>query len=137
MNEIDNKEKQTEIKDNSKRAKILIQIFWILTGLTVVSVIFNYYELEILKKALLGEYIDEDKAYANDLRQGIIGLLQTGLYITSIIVFLNWFRRAYGNLHRLKLRLNHSETMAVWAFFIPIIFLFRPYQIMKEIWSST
>ena len=36
--------------------------------------------------------------------QGIIGLLQTGLYIASIVTFLNWFRRAFGNLHRIGIK---------------------------------
>ena len=142
MNEKDNNTenltKTLEIKDNSKRAKNLIIIFWILTGVTAIGIISGYFELELLKNAQLGEFIDENEANASDLRQGIIGLLQTGLYITSIVLFLNWFRRAYGNLHRLGINyLKHKESMAVWFWFIPILFLFRPVQIMNEIWTQT
>ena len=127
-----------EIWDNTKRAKTLITIFWILTGLTVVGIISGYLELEILKNAQEGEFVSEEKANANDIRQIIIGLIQTGLYVASVVVFLNWFRRAYGNLHRLGITyLKHKESMAVWAWFIPIIVLFRPVQIMNEIWTET
>lgn len=127
-----------EIWDNTKRAKILITIFWILTGLTVVGIISGYLEVEILKNAQQGKFVSEEKANANDIRQIIIGLIQTGLYIASVVVFLNWFRRAYGNLHRLGITyLKHKESMAVWAWFIPIIVLFRPVQIMNEIWTET
>ncbi|MCQ0113045.1 DUF4328 domain-containing protein [Zhouia amylolytica] len=127
-----------EIWDNTKRAKNLMIIFWILTGLTFIAIISGYFELQLLENVKLGIFPDESEVYANDLRQGIIGIIQTGIYITSIILFLNWFRRAYGNLHRLGISyLKHKESMAVWAWFIPIIVLFRPVQIMNEIWNET
>jgi hypothetical protein len=127
-----------ELWDNSKRAKTVITVFWVLILFLVIGIISGYYELELLKNAQLGVSVDESTASASDLRQMIIGLLQTGLTIVSIIVFLNWFRRAYGNLHRLGITyLKHDESMAVWSWFIPIIFLFRPVQIMKEIWAET
>ncbi len=127
-----------EIWDNSKRARTLKIVFWVITGLTVIGIISSFLELVLLKKALAGDFVTEQEATLNDLRQGIIGLLQTGIYITSVVVFLNWFRRAYGNLHRLGITyLKHSESMAVWTWFIPIIVLFRPVQIMSEIWRET
>lgn len=127
-----------EIWDNSKRAKNLIIVFWILIGLNAIGIISGYLELEILKNLQLGILVDDSTANANDMRQMVIGLLQTGLFIASIVVFLNWFRRSYGNLHRLGLKyLDHSESMAVWAWFIPLIVFFRPVQIMYEIWTET
>jgi hypothetical protein len=143
MSEIENKKaevltKKVEIWDNSKRAENLIIVFWILTGLTAIGLISGYVELELLKNAQSGIYISESEANTSDLRQGIIGIVQLGIYITSIVFFLNWFRRAYGNLHRLGISyLKHKETMAVWSWFIPIIVLFRPVQIMNEIWTET
>ena len=127
-----------EIWDNSKRAKNLVIVFWVLNGFTVIGIISGFLELEILKNAQAGEFVDESTANANDMRQMIIGFLQTGLYITSVVVFLNWFRRAYGNLHRIGINyLKHGESMAVWTWFIPIIVLFRPVKIMNEIWIET
>lgn len=140
MDEI-KKEEPTEILeiwDNSKRAKTVMIIFWLLTGLTVIGIVSGYFELEILKNAQRGEFISDEEANASDTRQMIIGILQTGLYIASIVVFVNWFRRAYGNLNRIGITyLKHKESMAVWSWFIPIIFLFRPVQIMNEIWTET
>ncbi|WP_299895252.1 DUF4328 domain-containing protein [uncultured Aquimarina sp.] len=143
MTELTTTEKQEEttpleIWDNSKRAKNLLIVFWILTGLTIVGIISGYMELNLLQRAQIGQYIDPSEATSNDLRQGILGIIQTGIYITSIVLFLNWFRRAYGNLHRLGITyLKHKESMAVWTWFIPIISFFRPVQIMSEIWTET
>jgi hypothetical protein len=127
-----------EIWDNSKRAKNLMIVFWVLIGLTVIGLFTGYNELQILKNAQIGEYISEQEANTSDLIQGIIGLLQLGIYIASVVLFLNWFRRAYGNLHRLGIKyLKQKESMAVWSWFIPFINLFRPVQIMNEIWTET
>ena len=130
-------QKKIEIWDNSKRAKLLMVIFLGMTGLIAIGVISGYLELELLERINSGGNFDEDEASASDLRQGVLGILQTVIYIVSIVVFLNWFRRAYGNLHRLGLNLKHKESMAVWFWFIPILVLFRPVQIMTEIWNKT
>jgi hypothetical protein len=137
--EINQQEKiKIEIKDNTKRAKTLLTIFWVLIGLTLVGLLTGYNELQMLKNAQIGEYVSEEEANQSDLLQGIIGLIQMGIYIASIVVFLNWFRRAYGNLHRTGLTyLKHKESMAVWSWFIPFINFYRPVLIMDEIWSGS
>lgn len=128
----------TGIKDNSKRAKTLLTVFVVLIGITLVSLLTGYDELQILNRVQNGEYVSEDETNLSDLLQGIIGIFQFGLYIASVVVFLNWFRRAYGNLHRIGVNsLKHQESMAIWTWFIPIIWFYRPVQIMKEIWEET
>ena len=127
-----------ELKDNSGRAKTVMTIFGVLTGLTLIGLLAGYNELQILEKAQFGEYVSEQEANISDMMQGIIGLVQLGLYIASVVVFLNWFRRAYGNLHRVGINyLKHKESMAVWTWFIPIVWFYRPVQIMNEIWTET
>ena len=142
MNEIEKElqevTEKVEIWDNSKRAKNLIIIFWVLIAGLSIGLISSYIELNLLKNIQLGEYTDENEYNSNDTRQGIIAIIQIGIYITSAVLFLNWFRRAYGNLHRIGIRhLKHKESMALWTWFIPIIVLFRPVQIMNEIWNTT
>ena len=129
---------KVELKDNSRRAKLIINIFWGICILNLIAVINGYFELNLLKRIRDGGIYSVQEAESNDLRQGFIGIIQTGLYIASIVLFLNWFRRAYGNLHRIGIKnLEYSETMAVWSFFIPIISLYRPYKIAKEIAVET
>ena len=127
-----------EIKDNSKRAKILMIVFWVLIGLTLIGLLTGYNELQILKKAQIGEFVSEQEAETSDLIQQMLGLVLLGLYIASVVVFLNWFRRAYGNLHRMGIEyLKYKEPMAVWNWFIPIVWFYKPVQIMNEIWAET
>lgn len=134
---IDNIEKSV-IWDNSQRAKTATIVFCFALGLALVSIVSGHMELDLLRQMQEGYEPDEDTLNMNDLRQGGIGIFQFIIHIIAIVTFLNWFRRAYGNLHRLSYgSLKHKESMAVWAWFIPIISLFRPVQIMNEIWDKT
>ena len=127
-----------KIWDNSIRAKHLIIVFYTLIAITFIAIISGYMELILLEEVQEGFYISESTASLNDMRQGIVAITQIVIYFLSIVFFLNWFRRAYGNLHRVGVsHLEYKENMAVWTWFIPIIVWFRPVQIMNEIWKET
>ena len=134
MNSTLDQEESITYRDNSKRAKLAVNILFVICVANLIAIASSYFELVLLERIRNGEQVTDFEAASSDFRQGIIGLLQTGLYIVSIVLFLNWFRRAYGNLHRLGYKdLYQSENMAVWSFFIPIINLYRPFRIAKEI----
>jgi hypothetical protein len=133
-----NEQELTVVKDNSKRAKTLILVFWAFIGITLLASLTNYTTIQNLRKAYQGEQLSEQAALRYELISGAVDLLKTGLLITTIVVFLNWFRRAYGNLHRVGIPyLRYQESMAVWAWFIPIVWFYRPVRIMLEIWAET
>lgn len=136
--EHENEMPPVELRDNSRRAKFVLLIFSITVGILIIGVWSDYLELDLLQRVQSEGYVEMAEAETNDSRQTIISLFQTAVLITSMILFLHWFRRAYGNLHRSGVStLQHSETMAVWAWIIPIIWFYRPYRIMKEIWIET
>lgn len=58
-------------------------------------------------------------------------------YIISAVTFIQWFRRAYFNLHQRVNFLLYTEGWAAGSWFVPILNLFRPYQIMKELYLET
>ena len=127
-----------EIWDNAERAKDLISVFWIFIGFSAIALISGYFELRLYENLKNEGFPDPGKVKANDIRQLVVGIIQFAVYLITVVVFLNWFRRAYGNLHRLGIEyLRQSESMAVWSWFIPIVNLFRPVQIMYEIWTET
>ncbi len=129
---------EIELWDNSKRARIVIIVFGILIFIMMLSVLVGYFELDMLKKIQKGAQVDDLTVAASDLRVGLVSLFFLIFQVISIVVFLNWFRRAYGNVHRLGSVIpKYKEEMAVWAWFIPIVSLFRPVQIMSETWNYT
>jgi len=121
------------LQDNSKRAKVAVIVFGLICIINIIAVISGYLEYELLEKIRIGENISEDEANLNDLRQVIIGIFQTVGYLSSIVVFLMWFKRAYANLHRLGIDyLEHKPNMAVWSFFIPFINLYLSLSVIRR-----
>lgn len=56
-------------------------------------------------------------------------------YMVAGIVFLTWWHRTYSNILAFgALDVSTSPGWAVASFFIPIANLFRPPQILSEIW---
>jgi hypothetical protein len=140
-NAMDKVQEQNEPKitlwDNSVRSKNLIIVFWILIGSTLLGLIPGYNEINILESLGNGEYVDDVTIESSDNIQGFVGISQTILYIISVVLFLNWFRRAYANLNRLSIKTHYEENMVGWYFVIPILSLYRPYKTMVEIWEKT
>lgn len=125
------------LRPNAERAKMAIVMLWVVFGIEVVSLVSDYMQYDLLNRAMDGEYFTDSEADANDLRAMIVGLLYAVVYIISAIIFIRWFRRAYFNLHQLFGTMDHTEGWAAGAWFVPIISLFRPYQIMKEMYQKT
>lgn len=138
MDQIDNQPTVlSPLLNNAARARLIIHVFYAICAINVVSIISNAYQLYVIDQMQYGNMITDQQANAIDSIDMTIGIVQICLYATSAILFLNWFRRAYGNLHRLDVPLRYSETMAVWSFVIPIISVYRPYRIAKEILIET
>lgn len=67
--------------------------------------------------------------------QGVIALLMVPVYVATIVTFLIWLNRSYKNLEPLRASyLKFSSGWAVGYWFIPILALFRPFQVVREIW---
>jgi hypothetical protein len=69
---------------------------------------------------------------------GLFAFLQLPLYILTVIFFLIWMHRSYKNLDPLGARhLEHTPGWAVGYWFIPIFNLFRPLQVVREMWNES
>lgn len=125
------------LKDNAKRAKNVVNIFYAIIAINFISFISGYFEYELYLNIKNGDVYNKQEIGLTNLRSGIIGMVQIILYISTAVLFLNWFRRAYANLHRAGISIKHTDKAAVWSFFVPILNLYRPVQIMQEIWNKT
>ena len=82
-----------------------------------------------------------EKANSNDHRQVLIGSLYMGGVILAVVGFLFWIHRASWNIP--LFRLLHSQVprfsvgWEVGPWFVPFMSLFRPYQVMQEIWRRS
>ncbi|MBN1191219.1 MAG: DUF4328 domain-containing protein [Dehalococcoidales bacterium] len=114
----------------------IMWIFIILAILDIVAVISGYAQADLLHRAINGGIITQSEATANDTRQAAIGFSQMALFIITGIVFLIWINRAYKNLTSFNaFGLRFTPGWAVGWFFVPIMSLFRPYEVVSEIWK--
>ncbi len=122
---------------NSK-SNILIALLSFLILINVISLFASLSQLLLIQKAIDGFDITDSEAAANDIRILIITIFQIVIFITTSIIFLFWENRAFKNLSPLgSIGLNYSSGWAVGAYFVPILGLFRPFQIMREIWKAS
>ena len=85
-----------------------------------------------------GRRVPFDELSASDDRVVATGLLQMACYVLCMVAFLAWYGRAYRNLSRLGARgLRWSNGWAIAYWFIPIANLFRPKQVVNDIWRAS
>ena len=122
-----------ELRPNQSRAKNAVLFLKIILVLEIVSLISAYLQYALLNNA----DITEELAAANDSRQQIVGVLYLGVFIATAVTFINWFRRAYHNLGQLEENLAYLQKDTGISWFIPILNLYKPYKIMKDLYTKT
>jgi hypothetical protein len=122
------------LRPNKQRAQTAIILICIVMVLDVVSLISSYFQYRLLQG---NEDVLREAASANDTREMIIGIIYGIAFLISGITFIQWFRRAYYNLHLKVDNLKFGEGWAAGCWFTPIISIYRPYQIMKELYEKT
>jgi serine/threonine protein kinase len=67
-----------------------------------------------------------------------VGLVQAAWFLVTAGLWLGWFRRAYLNLPALGARrLRYRPWWAVGAWLLPVFSLFRPKQLLNDIWRAS
>jgi len=99
-------------------------------------------QFQLLSDFNLGVYSSEAlvnaAAESNDKRQQIIMVFQFCIGVTTIVVFAMWIYRANFNSRQLGAQgMKFSPGWSVGYYFIPILWFWKPYQAMKEIWQTS
>ena len=127
-------------KDNTFRTRG-VQVLLVLSVIEwIIALLSGYLELNFLKDIEQGVLLSRDEiaiaADENRIRQGIVGFGQTILGVTTFIFFMMWIHRSNNNARALSQdRMTYTPGWAVGWFFVPIAFLWKPYQVVKEIWQ--
>jgi hypothetical protein len=106
-------------------------------ALSAVALVSDLMEVGLISRAATAA-VTEAEAAANDSRQQLIGVLQVGVYLGTIVAFLMWFHRSHRNLSALgNDDLKYTPGWAIGGFFVPVLNLVRPVQVMREIWYGS
>jgi hypothetical protein len=119
-------------KNITSLTKILVTMLWIFLGISVLSLISDFMQLNLLGSGTFSI----EQAEFNDARQRIIGILYIVAFIVVGFVFLKWIYRVNSNCHGFGAQgMKFSAGWSIGYYFIPIANWYRPYQAMKEIWK--
>lgn len=122
-------------RDNAQRAYRSRLLFKLIIALSVANLVANGLFMSLPANYPLEEPYGFGQVVI--LFQAGVVLLHLPVAILAIVFFLQWFRRAYYNLGRIGRHPDHTDGWAVGSWFIPVLNLYRPYSIMKEIWYDT
>jgi len=121
------------LRSNKERAKNTIGVLYFMVILMIISIVVYFLQFKLLKQ----EIITAQDIQMNKRRIDFVNGEYLFGKILAAFIFIQWFRRSYFNLHQTPIAVNYSEGWAAGAWFVPFLNLFRPYQIMKEIWYKT
>ena len=119
-------------------ARFVVGALALVMIMDVVGVISGIAEVRLVTRMINGEFVTLKELEDNDNRQAVVGGLQLAILILAAILFLVWIYRAHRNLPALGVSgLKYSPNWAVGGWFIPIMNLWRPYQVTAEIWRAS
>lgn len=82
--------------------------------------------------------IEELELAASELAYALVGIAQLAALIIAAVLFIRWFHLAHRNLASLSDQVAIRDSRwTIWGFFVPILNLIRPQQMMREIWTIT
>ncbi len=119
------------------RAAAATAVLALLLVLDIAAVVSGFFEVQLFDRIAAGETVTAAEAEANDTRQGMIGLGQMALWFACAGLFISWLYRAYANVEALgPPHPRYEKGWAIGAWFIPILNVFRPKQIINDVWDS-
>lgn len=111
-------------------------MLWISLIGSAASLATSFLQINPLNDLMNGEVTYEEVSLYFNLDMAM-GFIELAILIITAVIFIQWFRRAYYNLHLISKGLNFTEGWAAGAWFVPIVNLYRPYHIMKELYEHT
>jgi hypothetical protein len=120
------------------RATVVIVLFGAGICLVVVMFVLHlllYFQMDRMKR---GQPVSETELDTNYYAQLALSLIYAIWWLATVIAFLMWTHRAHRNLHSLGATdLEFSPAGAVGWYFFPFLNLYKPYQVMREIYNAS
>lgn len=114
-------------------SKILNFILWISLVLDIVLIISFFVERNLLWNIYNNEYYNENFEFVFDQLLLIFNIFIVIIQIVFFIFFLIWLFKLYNNLNERYPTNKFDVEWSIFAWFVPIISIFRPYNIVSEI----
>ncbi len=125
------------LRPNDKRGRIARISLLILVVAKLACIFVDYIQYDLLMNVANGNYVSMEEAERSDNIHQAVYILSIIVFVVAFIFLIQWFRRAYYNLHTQVNVLKYGDGWAAGGWFIPFGCLFIPYQIMSELYTET
>ena len=124
-------------RSGSRFAKVVTWLFIVGIVTNLLSIGSDLADIELMQRLEGGDWT-EAEVEANDMRSGVIAILNAFVILIGMIAFLVWIHRVRANLPALGIAdARWGPGWAIGWWFIPIMNLFRLFQMVKEIWQAS
>jgi len=119
------------------RRRAVLVVFTLVIISDLVGVGSSFLELDLLDRVESGAFVSDADIDANDARQAAIGGVQLVLFVLAAGTFMAWLLGAYRNTDVVAPGTRrHGHGWAVGGWFVPILNLWRPKQIVNDVWRA-
>jgi hypothetical protein len=117
---------------------------WLLVAVALIHIIFGV--CAVLQALMLNAMVNglpstlelTIATRAKELRAGATGTLMSIVYFAAVLAFAIWTYRMNANIHALGgNNLRFTPGWAVGWYFVPVANLWKPYQMMRELWLAS
>ena len=117
--------------------KSVVIVFALITLVWLLSAVFGVLEIAMFNRVIAGEEVSNAELIASDERIAVIGYLTWAVRLAGAIAFIAWMYRAYRNVDAVEpggRRFDHGWAIGAW--FVPFLAMWRPKQIINDIWRA-
>jgi len=124
-----------DLRGRANAAVVLLIVSALISALSIL------YELDmrsLIDRIAAGQPVGLSELQTADDRTTLVAVLSLVALVATGISFLAWFFRAYVNIERLGAReLRATKGWSIGAWFVPLLNLIRPKQLMDDIWRAS
>lgn len=118
-------------------AKAIVAVMALHVLAEIMVVINALVAVGVMKRVLNGETVDAAQLAAIDTRTDMLTVLLNVLWLAAIVAYCLFMPRANKNARAFGAPLRNTPGWAAGWFFVPIVYLWKPYYAMKEIWQGS
>ena len=120
------------------RANVAVALLIVSALVSALSILYELDMRSLIDRIAAGEPVGPAEMQTADDRTTLVATLSFAALVTTGIAFIAWFFRAYVNIERLGARgLRATKGWSIGVWFIPLVNLIRPKQLMDDIWRAS
>ena len=121
--------------DPAPLARVVVIALWVDLAMSAVYGLSSL--LSVADIAAADPTAPKDTPLPNDLLVGGVAMLMLATSAVAGFLILKWIYRVNRNAHSMVRGLSISPPWAVGWFFVPIAYLWKPYQAMRDTWRAS